>query len=194
MLIKHRLFLALLSFGCGVAGQLHAQPAPPSPPLAAEIQGQWSSAGPENYGSHHATRSFSIGDRTWQVRYQAIADPQGSQPLFTIRVNGVYALGESSARVVGAREGIFPALSRSLTADSEAGVQMFAGMGCRLEQGRETFLLNAGCGFVPGLMQVMGEYDLVALKQAQLYFGDRTGDLSKARPDKLTQYPLLRRP
>jgi hypothetical protein len=150
--------------------------------------------GPENYGSHHATRSFSITQRDWRVLYQAYADPQGQQPLFTIRVTGVYALGDPSPTVAGAREGIFPALSRSLTADSDAGVQMFASMGCRLARGQETPLLNTGCGFVPGLMQVMGEYDLVAQVGGQLFFGHRAGDLSKARPDKLTPFPLLRRP
>ena len=160
----------------------------------ADIQGQWASAGPENYGNHHATRTFSIGEREWQVRYRAYADALGQRPLFTIRVTGVYSLGEPSTKSVGAREGIFPALSRSLTADSDAGVQMFAGMGCSLERGKETLLLNSGCGFVPGLMQAMGEYDLVALSQGSLFFGDRAGDLSKARPDKLTPFPLLRRP
>ncbi|MFO1219376.1 MAG: hypothetical protein U1E89_13495 [Burkholderiaceae bacterium] len=190
----HPLIAALLALASTFSGSLHAQAARPPAPQAADIQGQWSSAGPENYGSHHATRSFAITERTWQVRYQAFADPQAQQPLFTIRVAGAYALGDASAKVAGAREGIFPALSRSITADSEAGVQMFAGMGCPLERGRETFLLSTGCGFVPGLMQSMGEYDLIALSQGQLFFGDRAGDLSKARPEKLTPYPLLRRP
>lgn len=169
------------------AAGLHAQP-------ATGIQGQWASAAPESYGSHHATRSFTITDRDWQVRYQAFADAQGQQPLFTIRVRGVYALGEPSAQVPGAREGVFPALSRSVTADSDAGVQMFAAMGCRLQRGQETLLLNSGCGFVPGLMQAMGEYDVVAVVQGQLFFGDRAGDLTKARPAKLTPYPLRRLP
>jgi hypothetical protein len=43
-------------------------------------------------------------------------------------------------------------------------------------------------------MQNMGEYDLVAIRNGQLFFGDRSGDLSKARPDKLTPYPLRRLP
>ena len=106
----------------------------------------------------------------------------------------VYALGEPSAQVPGAREGVFPALSRSVTADSDAGVQMFATMGCRLQRGQETLLLNSGCGFVPGLMQAMGEYDVVAVVQGQLFCGDRAGDLTKARPAKLTPYPLRRLP
>lgn len=189
MSIAHPLATLMLAAGCTLACDLQAQPT-----TAADIQGRWSSLAPEHYGSHHATRSFSISGRDWQVRYQAYADAQGRQPLFTIRVTGVYALGEASTQVPGALEGIFPALSRSLTADSDAGVQMFGSMGCRLERGKETSLVNTGCGFVPGLMQVMGEYDLVALHRGQLFFGDRTGDLSKARPDRLTPYPLVRQP
>lgn len=191
MSITHILSTVLLAAGCALTGSLQAQTN--LAPSAADIQGQWVSAGTENYGSHHATRSFSIAERDWQVHYQAYADPQGQRSLFTIRVAGVYALGGPSSHVAGAREGNFPALSRSLTADSDAGVQLFASMGCHLTRGQETFLLNTGCGFVPGLMQSMGEYDLVAQVNGQLFFGDRAGDLSKARPDKLTVFALLRR-
>lgn len=195
MSITHTFSTALLAACCVLTGSLQAQTTQTaSAPSATDIQGQWASVGPENYGSHHATRSFSISERDWRVRYQAFADPQGQQPLFTIRVAGVYALGNPSSRVAGAREGIFPALSRSVTADSDAGVQMFAGMGCALARGQETLLLNTGCGFVPGLMQSMGEYDLIAQVNGQLFFGDRAGDLSKARPDKLTPFALMRRP
>jgi hypothetical protein len=41
-------------------------------------------------------------------------------------------------------------------------------------------------------MQAMGEYGLVALRGQRLFFGDRAGDLTKARPEKLTAYPLIR--
>ena len=156
------------------------------------IVGRWQSEATENYGGHFATRSFTISDREWQVTYQTYADAQGKQALFTIRVNGYYTLGEASVKVQDAFEGTFPARSRSITAESEAGVQMFAKMGCQLQLGQEKFLINSGCGFVPGVMQVMGEYDLAALKGDKLFLGDRASDLSKSRPDKLTPYPLVR--
>lgn len=192
MSIPHALVPVLLAACCALGSGLRAQTV--NAPGISDIQGQWRSAVPEHYGNHHATRSFTFAGRDWQVRYQAYADPQGQVPLFTIRVAGVFALGDPSPKVAGAREGIFPALSRSLTADSDAGVQLFASMGCTLVRGQETWLLSSGCGFVPGLMQVMGEYDLVALVNGQLFFGDRSADLSKARPDKLTPFALLRRP
>lgn len=175
-------FAALL-FAVQVA---HAQDVP-------KLKGQWTSAAPENYGSHFATRTFKFTDKEWSVTYRAYADAQGKQPLFRLDVGGFYMLGQASATVAGAFEGIFPANRRSVTAESEAGVAMFAGMGCTLETAHAMPLISRGCGFVPGLMQAMGEYDLVAMKEGGLYFGDRAGDLTTTRPVALTPYPLVRK-
>lgn len=175
-------FAALLC----VANISQAQAAP-------NLNGHWASAAPENYGSHFATRTFTFTDKEWSVTYRAYADAQGKQPLFRLEVGGFYVLGQASAGVPGAFEGVFPANRRQVIAESDAGVGMFASMGCTLEQGKALSLVSQGCGFVPGLMQAMGEYDLVAFKDGGLYFGDRAGDLSKARPAALTPYPLVRK-
>lgn len=160
---------------------------------APKIKGQWTSATLENYGNHYATRTFKFTNKEWRVIYRAYADAQGKQPLFNLDVGGFYVLGLPSSAVPNAVEGIFPANHRHLTADSEASVQMFAGMGCALEKGKVLPLVNQGCGFVPSIMQAMGEYDLVSLKEGKLYFGDRSGDLIKSRPTALTTYPLIRK-
>lgn len=175
-------FTALLC----VANTSQAQEAP-------DLKGRWASAAPENYGSHFATRTFTFSDKEWSVTYRAYADAQGKQPLFRLEVGGFYVLGQASAAVPGAFEGIFPANRRQVSAESEAGVGMFASMGCTLEKGKALSLVSQGCGFVPGLMQAMGEYDLVAFKDDGLHFGDRAGDLTKARPVALTPYPLVRK-
>jgi hypothetical protein len=157
-----------------------------------QLKGRWASAALENYGSHFAMRTFKFTDKEWKVTYRAYADAQGKQPLFSLDVGGFYVLGQASATVAGAFEGIFPANHRHVTAESDAGVGMFASMGCTLEKGKALPLVGQGCGFVPGIMQAMGEYDLVAFKDGRLYFGDRAGDLTKARPVALTSYPLVR--
>jgi Adenomatosis polyposis coli down-regulated 1 len=157
------------------------------------LKGNWQSENIESYGNHFATRSFTFSDKEWSVVYRAYADAEGAQPLFRLDVGGFYVVGGPSAKVPEAFEGIFPADHRHITAESDAAVQMFAGMNCKLENGKATPLVNDGCGFVPGLMQAMGEYDLVAMKDGKLHFGDRLGDLTKARPDKLTTYPLVRK-
>lgn len=158
-----------------------------------DLRGRWTSTALENYGSHFATRTFVFSDSEWRVTYRAYADAQGKQPLFRLEVGGFYVLGQASADVSGAFEGIFPANRRRVIAESDAGVAMFSGMGCILEKGKALSLVSHGCGFVPGLMQAMGEYDLVAIKEGHVYFGDRAGDLTKARPAALTPYPLVRK-
>lgn len=159
---------------------------------APAIAGHWASVAPEPSGPITATREFRFDESGWSVQFRAFADAAASQPLFRIEVAGVYVIGGPSATVPGAHDGIFPATRRDLTAESPAGVAMFAEMGCALEQGVTRSLISEGCGFLPPLMQAMGEYDLVAITDGQLFFGDRTGDLTKARPDRLTPYPLAR--
>lgn len=171
-----------------------ANPATDSLDLAHAIRGQWASVAPEAYDRIHATRHFTFTAKRWAVRFQVYADAAGTQPLFHLNVGGPYTLGNLSAKVTGAVEGIFPADQRRITADSPAGVALFAEQGCTLRQGQALALVGRGCGFVPALTQNMGEYDLVSLQDGQLFLGDRSGDLSKARPDKLTPYPLRKLP
>jgi hypothetical protein len=167
----------------------------PNSSLAADapsIKGRWKSVGLEHDGKFYSKRKFAISSKNWKVESKTFADAEGKAPLFTIRVSGFYALGSASAKVPGAFDGVFPAMSRSLTAESPAGVKMFADMGCKLEQGKAMDLRLQSCGFVPSLTQAMGEYDLAAIQNGKLFFGDRSGDLSKARPEKLTPHPLER--
>lgn len=159
---------------------------------AVSIGGRWTSVAPEAQGGVFATREFQFDDGRWSVIFRTFADEAASQPLFRIDVAGAYVIGGPSAAIEGAHNGIFPALQRDLTAESPAGVALFAGMGCALEEGVVKHLVDEGCGFLPPLMQVMGEYDLVALQDDRLFLGDRTGDLSKERPAALTPYPLVR--
>lgn len=154
------------------------------------LRGSWASTALESYGNHYATRTFNFTETSWTVVFRAYADAQGKQPLFRLNAGGVYVLGQSSATVRGAFEGIFPATYRHITAESNAGVHLFSSMGCSLVKDQETPLVNQGCGFVPGIMQAMGEYDLVAFKEGEVYFGDRGGDLTKSRPTSLTPYPV----
>lgn len=159
----------------------------------ASIEGRWVSLSPEAQGGIYSTRQFQFDGGRWSVTFRAFADEAASKPLFRIDVSGAYLIGGPSATVAGAHEGIFPALQRDLTAESAAGVAMFAGMGCTLTLGVTKSLVDEGCGFLPPLMQAMGEYDLVALREGRLYFGDRAGDLTKVRPTRLTPFALVRR-
>jgi len=178
-----RVLSALFALSSSLAVSARAQEAAPV------LTGRWVSTSPENMGHTFAIRSFTFEGERWRVQFRAFADSLAKQPLFTIDVGGVFVIGARSTKVPGAWEGIFPAQYRRLTADSEAGVAMFAAQGCQLKLGQTLSLTHKSCGFVPSLMQAMGEYDLVSLKGDLLYFGDRSGDLTKERPAALTPFP-----
>jgi hypothetical protein len=177
-------WLISLALSLGLLGAVQAQ--------TPDLSGHWQSTATEPSGPVFAKRSFHFEKDRWSIVFHAYADAQASVPLFTLDVGGVFVVGGPSTKVTGAYEGIFPATHRQVVADSDAGVALFASMGCTLRKGVAQALLAEGCGFVPGLMQAMGEYDLVAIKDGKLFFGDRAGDLTKVRPDKLTPFALQR--
>ncbi len=49
-----------------------------------------------------------------------------------------------------------------LTGHGSRSVGMFAAQACTLVKGVKQALVQQGCGFMPALLQAMGEYDLVA--------------------------------
>lgn len=161
-------------------------------PNAPVLSGHWRSAVPEAQGKLFVTRDFTFTDHTWVVSYRAFRDAEAKLPLFTLDVGGVFVLGGPSIVVAGAFEGIFPATHRNIIADSAWGVAMFGQLGCKLKVGVVKALVSEPCGFVPSQMQAMGEYDLVAIRNGQLFFGERSGDLSKERPKLLYPFPLVR--
>lgn len=192
MSTSHQIACVLASAVIGLVVPAVSMAAEPDMELRAAMQGRWKSEMIENYGSHFATRSFNFSGTQWGVVYRTYADAEGRKPLFTIRVDGYYALGGASTAVPGAIEGIFPALNRRVTAETDDGVKALAAVGCASSVGLEVSLVRASCGGIPSVMENMGEYDMVSLVGSRLHFGDRTGDLSKARPKRLTPYPLTR--
>ena len=167
--------------------------APAARAEAPDLTGHWTSAAPEAQGKIFVLRDFTFKDNSWGVVYRAFGDADAKQPLFTLDVGGVFVIGGPSVKVPGAFDGVFPALHRKIIAESPAGVGMFAQMGCVLELKVVKSLVAEGCGFMPPLMQAMGEYDLVAIKDGQFFFGERSGDLTKARPIALYPFPLVKR-
>lgn len=162
-------------------------------PQAPTLSGHWQSAGPEAQGKLFVTRDFTFKGNTWRVIYRAFGDAEAKLPLFTLDVGGIFVVGGPSAALTGAYEGIFPATHRKIVADSGEGATMFAQMGCKLVVGVAKALVSEPCGFVPSQMQAMGEYDLVAIKNGKLFFGERSGDLTKERPKALYPFPLVRK-
>jgi hypothetical protein len=165
-------------------------------PMLAEapvIDGQWTSVAAENMGQLHATRDFTFDGDAWSITFRAFGDAGMTVPLFTLDVAGYYKIGGPSKDVPGAYNGVFGASDKVLVADSPAAVEMFGQMGCTLEVGVPFDLTDQACGFFHASMDAAGEYDLVALKDGQLFLGDRAGDLTKERPKALTPFPLIKK-
>ncbi|MGL5012587.1 MAG: hypothetical protein ACRC6I_22185 [Paracoccaceae bacterium] len=159
---------------------------------APNLDGRWISVAPENIGQMYATRDFTFDGDAWSITFKAFADAERAAPMFTLQVDGHFRLGGESAAVPGAWNGVFGAFDKTVTAHSAAAVEMFGGMGCTLEIDQPFDLTDKACGFFHATMDTLGEYDLVALKDGQLFLGDRSGDLTKARPTALTPFPLVR--
>lgn len=173
--------LTILAAVLAIAGSASAQ----------SLDGRWTSVAPEINGEIYGFRDFVFDGREWSVDFAAFGNAEGTVLLFTATLSGTYVLG-SAAAVEGAREAVFHVSERSVEADGPAGVDMFAAMGCVLREGVAMDLTSESCGFLPSVMASGVEYDVVALQGEELFLGERSGDLSKTRPEALIAYPLVR--
>jgi hypothetical protein len=142
----------------------------------------------------YGRRDFTLGDRDWQLRFTAYGDDQATVPLFTLRAEGTYALGDPSPDVADARYADFHFASRSLTAHQPGLVDLFTSASATpWEIDVERDVSADGCAFVPSVSASPTEYDLVKLEGSRLFFGDRSRDLSDPanRPQRLMDDPLV---
>jgi hypothetical protein len=164
------------------------------------LSGRWISVQPEpipnaDGSTMYGVRDFTFTDETWALRFSAYGDPDAAYPLFTLRAEGHYTLGEPSAAVPDAREAEFLFAKRLFTANGEPFVELLNGAGAGSPPwmpGVEQDVSATGALFIPSLAQAPVEHDLVALRDGALFLGDRSGDLSKTRPTTLGTFPLIR--
>lgn len=164
-----------------------------TPVSPGQLVGHWHSAAPENLGAFYAVRSFVFTEGSWALVFKTAADAEFAKPLFTLRIDGSYAVGKLAAQPAGATEAAFFYSRRYVRADSPSGAAFFQSQGCTLQPGVETDVSLNGCGFVPSITASGIEYDLLQLKGEQLLLGDRSGDLAKARPTALSAFALVKR-
>jgi hypothetical protein len=170
--------------------------------MGAEItlNGRWTSPQPEpipnaDGSTIYGVRDFTFAPETWRLRFTAYGDADAKHPLFTLRAEGHYTLGDPSVAVPGAREAEFHFARRLFTAHTEPFVELLNGAGAGSAPwtpGVEQDVSITGALFVPSMAQAPIEHDLVAFRDGALFLGDRSGDLSKARPAALGAYPLAR--
>jgi hypothetical protein len=168
---------------------------------AKDLIGRWVSPSPEpmpmpDGNTLYNLRDFILTEKAWAMLFTAYGDPGATFKLFTLRIEGTYNLGAASTDVPGARNADFHFAGRYLTANAQPMLDMFKGAKAgdgNWQLGVEQDVSKTGCLFIPSVAQAPVEYDLVRRDGDNLFFGDRSADLTKARPKKLIGAPVARR-
>jgi hypothetical protein len=165
------------------------------------LAGHWVSGTCESAGSgSYIKRDITLTESTWKVNATIYNDAACTVKFLGIDIAGPYTVVQESTAVAGATEvnyqvtdqdqrliplsdGAVQALMQGKCGAGPWGVNQIADIGLT---GCPPLGLssNAQC---PG-----GELDLNLIDGNNLFFGDRSADLCKARPTKLTTYPVTR--
>ena len=157
-----------------------------------DLIGRWVSASVENYGQFYGKREFVLTERAWAISFNAFGDDKASVPLWTLRVEGTYVLGQAHPKVAGARYADFAGSAKYITAYTDEFLKTFSN-GASWKKNTEYEFSRTGAGFFPSVEAGPVEYDLVKLEGNTLFLGDRSVDLNKERAQKASAYALVRR-
>lgn len=160
---------------------------------APDISGAWVSACLPGADGSYFVLDFDIAQDTWALDYVVYGDDACTAKLVTVHIDGPYALGEPSADVDGAYEGLFSFTNKTITphADGLVGMLNAADPAC----GTEAWTLDAtqsvyetGCagfGQYP-MADCTADYDLVYLDAGAntLQFGARPADNDMCTEDE----------
>jgi hypothetical protein len=159
-------------------------------PAAPDIAGRWvSPCLPDGEGGAFHL-DFDIDASTWTLDYVAHGTETCDFPLMTVHIAGPYELEQPSPSVAGAWEGQFGFDVKELMPHVEGVIDFLESPeGCDFEGfavGVATDVYEMGC---PGLGQYPqaiceADYDLVALDEEGLRFGERPADNDMCTPDK----------
>lgn len=192
-MIKHFVFSTLLGLliifeitGCSSVKSLNQQ-----------VNGKWTSLSAENLGNGtFGYRTFDLTPEKWEIRFTLYLDEARTTPVFTFRGNGSYKIEGPSTVVPGASNVVFYFSKKYLTlhTDNADLLKNFGFAGLDLQKDVEKDISAKGASFLPSVQAYGQEYDLLQLKDGQLYFGMRSNDMSTPdkRPTKLF-YPLKRK-
>jgi Adenomatosis polyposis coli down-regulated 1 len=145
-------------------------------PERIDIQGNWTSEKLEPLGNGtFGKREFSIQDANWEVKFTLYLDSAAKLPVFTFRGAGAYTLGNPSAKVNGATEGVFNFSSKYVTLHSSDTtlIKNFGFTSCGLTTSQEKEITEDGCSFLESKSTCPQEYDIVALNAGKLFLGKR---------------------
>jgi hypothetical protein len=167
------------------------------------LVGEFTSAACESYangmgGNNYLTRDFTLTASTWHLDLALFGDAACTAALFSVAIDGPYALLGPSATVAGATEGNFSFTTIVWTAHMQSMADTFTMAGCggapwEVEVPQD--VTATGCiGVAHPIAECPTEYDVVALDGDDLYFGERITDMcgEPGRPAALGPFPVVR--
>ena len=170
--------------------------------LAKSMVGQWQSACFPANGSF-AQLSFDVKAEQWHLDYKSFSDKECKNVTTTAKISGPWKLTQPSKVGEGVYEAEFGFAQRTITAHVDGAAKFLAGLKpCggegAFEVGKAKSIQVEGC---PGLGMYPAakcgtDFDIAAVKNGQLFFGERPKDNNMCsadkRPTKLMQYGLKR--
>lgn len=167
----------------------------------AQLAGQWVSPVCEAYddgagGKNYLTRDFTLTESSWNLVFTAFGDEACSYPLFSGEIEGPYALTGPSDAIADAVEGEFGLASVTWTALDAGIAEYFTSAACgsaAWEVGVAQDVSETGCiGVAHPVSACPVEYDVVAIDEGQLFFGERITNMCEpvGRPAALVSYGL----
>jgi hypothetical protein len=192
--------LALAAIALLTACSSESDPAPESASFA--LSGQWTSPNCESFpdgagGQINLTRDFRFTGGRWKLDLGFFGDAACSSPLWTVAIDGPYTVLGPSAKVAGAHEVDFASETNVWTPKTDAIAKMLGDAKCGSapwEVGKGQDVATNGClGVAHPKAECPKELDLVKIEGSRMWLGDRSGDLCKVRPDKLSGFAVERR-
>ncbi|KAF5089041.1 hypothetical protein DSECCO2_32740 [anaerobic digester metagenome] len=153
----------------------------------ADLNGKWQSKESETLKNPDGTvmyikREAVFSEDSWEILIKTFMDEAAEVPLFTVRANGSYKLGEESDDVPSATCVDFENTARYVTPNNGSMAEMLnhaavgkVGWKVNVEQD----VSKEGCFLVPSIENCPVEYDLLKIvtgevEREELYFGDYT--------------------
>lgn len=165
-----------------------------------KLAGHWTSATCESAGPNlYVKRDFTLTESTWKLNVGIFNDAACATKFVAVDVTGGYQVQQDATAVPGATEVNYLTGTHTVTPASDAAVQTLTQSNCGTGTravGQPVDVTQTGCTAlgIPSVAACPMELDLNKIDGNNLYFGDRTNDLCKARPTVLGQIPVVRAP
>lgn len=151
-----------------------------------DLQGKWSSLEIETIENPDGSvmyikREAVFADDNWNILIRSFLDKEAKEPFFTIHAKGNYVLSGESPNVNGATCVDFVNTGRYVTAHHTGLVEMLNEISFDTEWllDHEHDVSINGCALVPSIDDCPVEYDIIQIKDNNIYFGEFTPDQRK---------------